>query len=310
MHPITLVISPGRSGTKFLYNSVKANFGDGVSVGHEQLFGADTKPAYWHRSYDKNLQEEILNHPPVKTLIGQWRETSCDMPVMDFGWTMSCLAPAFYRVFGDQLQIIHLHRHPVASTASHTIMGNYSRYQYRGWAITPYHPTARFKHYDGIWESLSPFEKGMFRWLEVTAYGFEIQEQYPALRSLTIKSDQLFQDSSLLTNIINYLGLPTEKLTTIPRERNQIMQFFLETNPIGPEWKRYDSFPELNQLAANLGYDMTEDNVRKLVRKYQLPKGISPWLRYKTRYWWIRASIGSALRKYGLRPPARNHLGV
>ena len=300
-YPITLTISPGHSGTKFLYSTFMKNCSEKGTLSHELLKSHITKPAIFFRCYQKSRQIEMMNHPEIRALLTMWRASAKFGPVVDFGWTMSSLVPAFYNEFGDQLRVLVIHRHPILFAASACVGGAYSEYKSESHTLSPMYSGARYKEFKDRWKTMTPFEKCLYRWLEVTAYGFEVKEIYPNLNHLIVKSDDIFSSDKTLEEIAQFLGLKLVQKIERSNDANPASIFSIEQRPIKDEWRNYKSHPKIIQLGEKLGYDLEKRCVEKIIRKYQLPSGILPFLRHKSGYWRLKSSIGNMLRAWGLR---------
>lgn len=302
MHPIVLTVSTGRCGTTFLEKSFHASFGKQSNwITHEHLKQQVTRVGKYHRCYDESLQSEMVNDQ-IQDLLSKWRSISETGPVVDFGWTMRSLVPYFYRQLGDQLRVLYVHRHPIEVAASFKLIGNYSIYNSEDWAITPDHPNARYPQFASRWDSMTPFEKCLYYWLEVNASAEELRQIYPDLKLMELKSSDLFRSDSVLDSIVQFTGFDCyEKPIVRSRERNRREIFLLERRPIRQEWMDYQHHPEMIEFAERLGYDMSTEFVASLIHKYQLPSGLVPWLRHRSGFWAFKEWVGKSLRQVGLR---------
>lgn len=263
-------------------------------MSQEVLRPPQIHPAQWHRCYGPECRTEAAAQPAVARLFEAWDKLSEVMPIIDFGWTLYGLVPVFHDRYGKRLRIILLHRHPVTTAASRAIRGDYTD----NVLLEPTHPRARFGHYAEIWSHLSAFEKSLYRWLEITAYGFEVAEEYPEIPWSSVRSEDVFEDPRKIREIAEFAGFPPDEFDIRPDAvpKNAMKRVDRELRPIRKEWLRYQRFPELNDLAARLGYDLGPSTVRDLIRKYQRPEGLPAWLRDKLRYWKFRKRAGSLLR--------------
>lgn len=300
-HPITLTVSTGRAGTTFLSRTFKENFPTGCSVSHELLHAMVVKPALSHRPFDRETKERILSEPIIQDLIRQWKTKAEVGPVVDFGWTMCPLVPVLEDAFGDQLRVLVIHRHPITAAASIATMGSYWDFDHEYYAISPMHARVRFPHYAARWSQMTPFEKCLFRWLETTAYGEEVRDVLPRQRWLAVTFEEMIKSDEVLENIARFLGFSVSKPLARAREDNALKTHNLERYPVGKEWRNYVDYPEVLDYARRLNYDMQMENVERLVRKYQLPPGILPYIRNRTGFWNLRSRAGVAIRKLGLR---------
>jgi hypothetical protein len=302
-HPITLTVSPGRCGTTFLYSTFVQNYPTGCAIAHEFLHAMVARPAVNHRAYDEEAKKRILAEPIFQRTLRLWQEQAQAGPVIDFGWTTAPLVPAFREVLGDQLQVLVIHRHPIALAASLATMGTYKDFTHENYTLTPMLPGARFPHLAERWGRMSCFEKCLFRWMETTAYGLELPARVPGLRCQTLGFDEMVRSDQALQRIADFVGLP--RLPQIARslETNRLDRRNLERYPLQGEWRSYQDYADLQGLAQQLGYDMGEAHVAKMIEKYQMPPGALPFLRHVTGYWKLRSKVGMAVRALGLRKP-------
>jgi len=221
-------------------------------------------------------------------------------PVVDFGWTMSELAPVLIEN-GIIIQILFIHRHPIDVAGSFTNIGNYSIYNSPDWAISPCLSSVKFSNeYKEKWSTMFPFEKNLYLWLEKIAYALEVKEKFPNIKFMGVNSLELFTDESVLKKIANFLGFDAEKLK-ISSYHNDQQLWARESRPVGMEWIRYKEYKELLVYAKKLGYDMDEAYVKNRIKKYMLPKRITSYIRNKSKYWQIKSWVGNKLVLLKLR---------
>ena len=286
-HPLGLVISTGRSGTTYLQNLFRAALpGQAGGVLRESLHAGRAKPAFFHRRFDAGP----LADPAIAGHLQQWDALLAAQPVVDFGWTTSCLAPALAITRPQQLRVLVLTTHPVVVAASFANRGHYTLNVNPAWAISPAHANVRHPQYASRWERMSPYEKGLFRWLEITAYGLEFLERFPAIPSLRLHSDDVFADPAKAREIAELFGFAHARFDfDVPR--NESMREHVERRPVGAEWRRIFDMPEVLELASSLGFDMGEQAVFEKARRYQL-QGPMAKLRHASHYWSMREHLG------------------
>ena len=299
-HPVTLTVSPGRSGTTFLARTLLEHFGRDAEVHHEFLWHPDTKPAVFHRRTDDAAKREMLANPAVRATVDRWAELSERRPVVDFGWTMRGLIPVFRDVLGDRLRVLVVHRHPVSVAASFAAMGAYARWRSPDDHSAPDHPRALFPQFRDRWPGMTAYERMLYLWLEVTASGLEWAERLPAETVRVEKADDFFADPDRIGAIAAFCGFPGGPIPPSPT-RNRIERRDRETFPMRDQWRRTFDHPELLSLADELGYDMSEATVRSLAEKYRLPDGLGPRLRCATGYWTWRNRAGLLAKSLGVR---------
>jgi hypothetical protein len=296
-YPIVLTISTGRCGTTFLHRSFQNTPQLNACVFHENLHANVAKPAFYHRAYSEDLQKVMLDNLAISKQIEKWLELANNCPVIEFGWTTSALVPLLHSRIGKQLKVLVLHRHPFAVAGSLMNKGHYTKNKNPAWAISPMHQRVLFPEFSGRWPTMSPFEKSLYRWLEITAYGFEIAKLYSDIEVMTIPSDVLFTDDSVLSRIAIFCGIDKSNLVLPSTYRNKVSNCDREIRPVGEEWQNYHRHPELLDFATKIGYDMSVDQVKEIVSNYQMPQGLFPTLRKYTRYWQMRFYIGSLIKR-------------
>jgi hypothetical protein len=261
------------------------------------------KPALNHRPFDPETKKRILAESIIQDLIRDWRARAEVGPVVDFGWTMCPLVPVLNDAFADQLKVLIIHRHPIAAAASIATMGSYGDFDHEYYALSPMHARVRYPHYAERWRRMSCFEKSLYRWLETTTYAEEVAKWLPAERCLVVKFEEMIKSDPTLEAIARFTGFPVTHPLSRAQEDNALKTHNLERYPVGGEWRYYRDYPEVLDLARKLDYDMELDCVERIVRKYQLPPGILPFIRSMTGFWKLKSHAGSALRKLGLRRP-------
>ena len=285
-HNLCVTITTGRSGSVFLHNLFRRNYPEQGGLLHESLHPGRAKAGYYHRRFDGTALEE----PEVRAHFDALDALREHGPVVDFGWVLGGLAPALPHRFGASLRVLALTAHPVSVAASFANRGHYTRFRDPAWALSPFHENARFPGYGPRWESMSPFERGLFRWLEITSLGIEFRERHPEVPMLALRSDELFGDRSRAVQVAELIGLPPRELDfDVPR--NEAAGHDVERRPVGSEWRRLYDMPEVVELAQGMGFDMRPEHVEEKVARYQL-QGWLPRLRHATGYWALRERLG------------------
>ncbi|AIE74688.1 MULTISPECIES: hypothetical protein [unclassified Synechocystis] len=295
-NPIVLTISTGRCGTTFLYKSFQNIPQLNAYVFHESLHANVAKPAMYHRSYTSNLQKTMLDNLSISRQVEKWLELADGRPVIEFGWTTSALVPLLHSLIGNQLKVLVLHRHPIAVAGSLTNKGHYTKNKNPAWAISPMHSRVLFPEFSARWPTMSPFEKSLYRWLEITAYGFEIAKLYSDIEIMNISSNKLFNDETLLSHIADFCRIAKPNLVAPSTYKNKTSGHDREIRPVGEEWQNYHRHPEFLDFATKIGYDMSMNKVKEIVSSYQMPDEFFPTFRKYTKYWQIRFYLGSLIK--------------
>ena len=283
---LCLTITTGRSGSTYLHNLFTHNYPEQRGILHESLHPRLAKPALHHRRFDASALEDpnLRRHFDALDALREHGQ------VVDFGWVLGALAPALVQRYGERLRVLLLTAHPVSVAASFANRGHYTRNRGRSWAISPFHDNARFQEYQSRWPAMSPFERGLFRWLEITSLGREFRERHPEVPVLAIRSDELFADPALAARVAEFVGLPPRELDfDVPK--NEAASHHVERRPVGEEWRRVFDMPEVMALAETMGFDMRPENVARIVSRYQLHGWLAK-LRHATGYWTMREHLG------------------
>jgi hypothetical protein len=271
------------------------------------------RPRHLFRCFDAERQEIALADPEIGGFVRGIARSSEERPVLIFGNTLSHLAPVFHRVVGDRLRLLHLHRDPVVTAASTYVKTRpewWSRPAYEddpyGIRISPFDPHARFVEYRDRWAGMSLFEWILYQWLERHAAALETHERIPEAPFLSLRSEDLFAapDTTIAT-LAEFVGLdsPESPEGKGPR-RNATWDRTRELRPLGDAWRAYESHPAVLELAAELGHPHDPEALERQMERYQLPPGVLPWIRHRTRYWELRRRTARRLRDMRILPPA------
>ena len=84
-HPVTLTVSPGRSGTTFLHRTFEEHLAARGTIAHETLHAEIARPAEFHRGYSAARCAEALAEPMIARVAEHWADRAESGPVVDFG---------------------------------------------------------------------------------------------------------------------------------------------------------------------------------------------------------------------------------
>jgi hypothetical protein len=310
-HPVLHTLTTGRAGTTLLFTSFAAGWGDGVRVEHEPLVHA-ARPRHLFRCYEVERQDLALADPEIGGFVRGVARTSEERPVLLFGNTLSHLAPVLRRELGDRLRFLHLHRDPVVTAASIWVKTRPEWWDTRsydadpcGIRIAPFDPHARFVEYRDRWAEMSLFERILYQWLERHAAALEAHERMPEIPFLSLRSEDLFADPhATIERLAEHAGLgPPERGSPEATRRNATWDRTKELRPLGDAWRVYESHPAVVELAARLGHPLDPQDLERTMQRYQLPTGVLPWIRHRSRYWQLRGRAAHRLRALGVLPP-------
>lgn len=308
--PITIAVSPGRCGTVFLHSVFKENALRDLKCYHELIHPNVAAPAKFFRPYEVAVQQQMLAVPKVMSAFRRILDESTRQPVVEFGWPSMSLLPALAREAPTRVKVLVLHRHPLESAASHAVKGHYSKNRSQAWAISPFHLRVFPSSFQDGWGDLTGYEKELFRWLQVVQYGLEVGPRLK-IPHLTVRAKDVFSSVDVIHEIGDFCEVELDSSLNLTQSRNRTSSVDRETRPIGDEWRRTCAYREVGELSEALDYDLSEENLIRLVRKYQFPDGFWPRLRRFSGYWSLRASLGhinsrlrSAICGFGSRDSA------
>lgn len=182
--------------------------------------------------------------------------------------TLSHLA----RHFEGRIRIVHLTRHPVTTAFSWLTQGFYQpplapHLAYKE-LLNPFDAGVSFPEYQDVWESLSPYEKCLYFWAEVTQFGFSLREKL-APPWLQIRYEDIF-DGDGLERLKEFLGLSRTAIASIDTSKK--VDKFRFTSHSWADPGLVARHPQVLRLAESLGYDPTDKDPDQLFNRYMLGK--------------------------------------
>lgn len=292
MEKFTLVINSGRSGSTYLYKILEKNFSHLAYIAHEDMPARISLPRKYNRAYDETSIKEILKDPQIADYLHKWQDELKSKSVIETGWTARHLAPVLLYVFKEKFQYIILHRHPMEVAASRATMGAYhERSFFKGFnELSPLDPKSIYPQKKAAWNKMNRFEKSLYNWYAAYSEAFEFQEKYPDVPCLEITSKSLFERESI-SSIIDFLGFNSSTDIQTDVDKNPATKRLQESFPLEEEWRDYKKHQDIIDFAGNLGYEFHDNKLEKKMSKYKLPKGVLPWFRYHTKFWFYRTAI-------------------
>ena len=133
---------------------------------------------------------------------------------IETGWPVFAAVPLLLRRFGKRVRIVHLVRHPVYSACSMVTHPDHQAQRDDGYTrhaiLYPADAGVRFKQYSSRWDGMSPYEKSLFHWAEINAYGLELGASAAAANPwFRVQMEQLVAPSSdRFSELLGFLGLP------------------------------------------------------------------------------------------------------
>lgn len=203
-----VVLSAGRCGTQWLASTLRDLYPDTLVAEHEPI-----GPHYWPRRFFRSYAdpEAILTVPKVRAHVE--RIVALERPYVETGWPLFAALPLFASLFGSDLEVIHLTRHPVPSALSHLAHSSwagsgrdddYTRLATLG----PSDPGVFQRGYAERWHELTPYEKCLFWVTEVGLFGLEFERRFAGVPFLRIQSERMLAgDRATLHELVAHMGL-------------------------------------------------------------------------------------------------------
>lgn len=168
-----------------------------------------------------------------------------------------------------RIRIVHLTRHPVPTALSWLTHSAYvppllPHLQERV-LLAPFDPGAGFPEYQGLWRSLHPFEKCLYYWAEVNAFGLRLAGS-AGVPWFRLRYEDLFEGLAL-GDLLAFLDLPPrEELLETRREVVDRHRFVAPCAP--PDLAVLGSHEPILSVARALGYDMESPEPLNFLGRY------------------------------------------
>jgi hypothetical protein len=264
----TMVLSSGRCGTQWLTQTIADVYGDTVRVEHEPV-GPLYSPRRFFRAYADPAA--VLAVPEVRAHVERVAATT-QPPYVETGWPLFAALPLYASMFGSELRVIHLTRHPVPSALSHLAHSSYAGSP-RDDAYTrlatlgPSDARVFQPDYAARWDELTPYEKCLFWVTEVGMFGLEFEERFPEVPFLRIKSERMLGgDPETLRALVNHIGLGWDA-RWVGRTNERVDRWNhrtdLDVDPLAIE-----RHPAALATASRLGYSGTDLDLEALRERY------------------------------------------
>src|SRR3954451_2098383 len=263
-----MVLSTGRCGTQWLTRTIADLYGDTVRVEHEPI-GPLYSPRRFFRSYEDPAA--VLSVPEVREHV-EMVASATDRPYVETGWPLFAALPLYASMFGSELRVIHLTRHPVPSALSHLAHSSYAGSP-RDDAYTrlatlgPSDPRVFQPGYAARWDKLTPYEKCLFWVTEVGMFGLELEERCPDIPFLRVQAEAMLGgDEMTLRALAAHMSLDWDERwvertgTRVDRWNHHTDQ---DVDPL-----LIERHPAAVETAMRLGYDPTAVDADVLRDRY------------------------------------------
>ena len=263
---VTFVLSTGRCGTQWLAHHLSAAGAPALSVDHEPLDNSYhprlmigvQDPA----SLEAGFSAPILAHADeIERRLDSGSHVECGHPC----WST---IPWFARRFAGRVRVIHLTRHPVPTACSWLTHQAYCPpflpHLQEKVLLSPFDAGVRFPEYQEVWPSLTPYEKALYYWTEINAFGLAL-EQNLGVPWLRLKYEELFGGNGIAA-LHDFLGLPPASPETDDR-RTQVDQYRYLAAGLD-DWQAITRHPRTLHTSQQLGYDPLSVNASALQQRY------------------------------------------
>ena len=258
------VLSTGRCGTQWLAEVLGSALGETAEVTHEplggdyaprEMLGVGDDPA----GTDPDLAAFVDQHvDAIERTLAKRNYVECGHPL----WST---LPYLLRRFAGRARVVHLVRHPVPTAFSWLTQTAYTepfgKHVPEKVLLSPFDEGVHFTSYRERWESLTPYEKALFYWAEVNAFGLRLEAtaNVPWLR---IRFEDL-ANGGALPALLEFAGAETRD---VPRPG--IVDVFGYSTDAWADPRLIEQHPDVMEVARVLGYDPLAFDVAKLRRRY------------------------------------------
>lgn len=260
MPTATFVLSTGRCGTQWLATTLREVYGDEIAVRHEPI---DDE----YRSRERTPDEAWADLPgALREHIDRVDAIRADRPYVETGFPCWSSLPHLVDALDGAVQILHLTRPPVPTARSWVRRDAYRPpllpHETERVLLAPTDPAARLDVGPARWAQMAPFEKALYFWAEVHAFGVDLflddaqsgvgADELPSLDVpwLRVSTEALF-DGKGLERVRAFLDLPRRDGLLDWRTR-RVDDF--ASGPAGPVDDRLvDAHPYVGVVAERLG---------------------------------------------------------
>ncbi len=208
-HGATFFITTARAGTQWLAAALAHNYSDAMVVAHEPLDYA-YRPKQYLRADDR--LDELRERPEIAAHLDAIHRVLETKSYVEVGFPCFALAPLLLSEFGSRARLVQLVRHPVqvaASSVTHRwYQGTRGDTLPQDIELEPTDPGVLQKHYCNRWDSMSPFEKGLFYWSEVHLFAQEANARFSEVPFHCTRFEDLLSKRSARARLARFLGVP------------------------------------------------------------------------------------------------------
>ncbi len=266
MSVATFVLSTGRCGTQWLARALAACYPDRLAVEHEPLHAR-----YRPREALRHAATPLAAAPLPPAVADHAAAIDARLAAHDY---VECGHPAWSTIprlaerFRGRVRIVHLVRHPVPTSLSWLTHQAFAPPLLPHLAekilLSPFDDGVRFPDYQARWPDLSPFEKCLYYWTEVNAFGLEWASRLDA-PWLRLRMEDLFHADGL-ARLLDFLGLPPRD--AMDRWRDAVVDDQHAVLAAMHDWQRIHAHPHAIAVAQALGYAVDAVDPPAMARRY------------------------------------------
>jgi len=267
---VVVFVTTGRCGTQWLAANLTKLYPDGAVVTHEPI-GPHYRCREFFRAYDR--LSEMAAVPAIGEHLDEVAQIVDRAAYVETGWPVFSAVPLFIERFGGRVRLVHLTRHPVPTAISHMVHQTYGGSpRIDGYtqlaALDACCPGVYQTELAERWDELTPYEKTLFWWTEVHLYADELRERYPSVPFHRVKAESLLGgESGALADLCSFMGLPfRDELAHRTAER---VDEWPHRTDIEFDWRLIHRHPRAAEVAARLGYDVTDVDAEGLAQRYR-----------------------------------------
>lgn len=270
MKNLILVVSTGRCGTQWLARHLGELYPEVAEVTHEPL-GPHYRPGTYFRAYEDPRRQ--LDEEPIRSHMARVAEVLETRTYIETGWPHFAAIPLFIELFGERVRLVHLVRHPVPTSISHSVhqtyfgsprVDDYTRLA----TLHPAMPGVFQQHLTARWDTMSPFEKCLFWWTELNLYALELAERFPAVPYLFVRAEEMLAgDSATIAKLTGHIGLPDSD--ALARRADRVEDNWNHRTDRDLDWRTIRDYPAALELAERFGYRADEIDPAALAARYE-----------------------------------------
>jgi hypothetical protein len=267
----TFVLSTGRCGTQWLAWALAAAVGTRGRVAHEPL-GDGYRPRLLLAG---GAPERLpaADRERIEAHLATIEDTLRERDYYETGFPCWSALPGLLRRFEGRVRVVHLTRHPVPTAYSWQAHGAYVPpllpYLQEKILLCPTDAGVAFPEYAERWPAMRAFERGLYHWAEVHAFGLALENRTRA-PWLRLGYAELFHGAGW-ERLVAFLGWsgPAGPQAAIGEQVDRFRFQVLD-------WMEPEAIlrhPVVCDVARRLGYDPAAVDVAALRRRYRAGGG-------------------------------------